>query len=77
MPGGNTEQRQRRSLRTPATLFPIAQRVNTDSKGLRKLGLGQPDETPKRDDIRAARNASAQDSLALPARDDLCEVLIG
>src|SRR4030095_8891444 len=76
MPGGNPKQGQRRPFRIPSTLFPVAQRVNTDSQSLSELLLGQSNELPKGDDTLPPGDAPVKNPLALLARNRPSEVLV-
>ena len=76
MPGGNPQQSQRRPFRFPATLFPVAQRVNTDSQCRRELLLGQSNELSKGNDIIPTGDAPPENPLALFTRNGPCEVLV-
>src|SRR6266699_6466558 len=77
VPRRDSEQRQRRSLRAPATLFPIAQRMDTDSQRVGKLLLGEPDEASKRNDVLAPCKLSAKNTFALSLRHRAGEVPVG
>jgi hypothetical protein len=77
MPGGNPQQGQCRPFRMPATLFPVAQRVNTDSQCRRELLLGQSNELSKGNDIIPTGDAPPENPLALFARNRPREVLVG
>ncbi len=43
MSRGHAEQHLRRAFRTPAVLFPVLQRADTDPEQSRELGLAQPE----------------------------------
>ena len=46
MPSGDTQQSDRRALRTPPSLFPVSEHVNADAHGKSELYLGEPDKEP-------------------------------
>ena len=51
MPRGNPQQGESRTFRSPPTLFPVAQGVNTDSDCLCELRLGEADEITQRRNV--------------------------
>lgn len=53
MPGGNSQQRDRRTIRPATSLFPIAKRMNADPHRPGELRLRQADESAKSGDVRA------------------------
>jgi len=77
MTRGHPQQRQGRTLRAPAALFPVAQCGNADAERLGKLQLRQSDKSTKRDDILAPCDTSAEDWLTQLPRDRPSEVPIG
>ena len=77
VPRCDSQQGQRRSLRAPTTLFPVAQRMDADSESVGELLLSQSDEASKGDDIIAPCKLSAKDTLALFPRHRTGEVPVG
>jgi len=65
------------AFRVPATLFPIAKRVNTDSHGLSELGLGETHESAQRRDVVAGLELSGHETVAEPCGDRSGEIPVG
>lgn len=62
----DSQQCDRRTVRMPAALLPVAQRVDADPHRLGKLRLRQPDESPKRGNISTRLELSEHEPLSQP-----------
>jgi hypothetical protein len=63
MPCGDAQQGDRGSFRTPASLLPVAERMNADAHGAGELDLGETDEAPHGGDVLAGLELSEQEAL--------------
>lgn len=76
MPGSHPEQRERGALGGTPSLFPVSERVHTDTQSLSKLLLRQTDEASKRRHIMAAFELPAENPRPLLPRNRPGKVLI-
>ncbi len=77
MPSGDPQQRQGGPFGTSATLLPVAQRMNADSERICELLLSQTNKLPEGYHVLATREASAENTLSLLARNRPCEISVG
>ena len=64
MPRGDSQERKRRSFRTAAVLFPIAQGVNADTDCGSKLDLRKPDKPAQRHHVGTRLDSAPHEASA-------------
>lgn len=77
MTSSDAQQRDRRTIRLPSALLPVAERVDADPHRRRKLRLSETDEPPQGDDIVARMELAEHEPLPYTCRDRSLEMLRG